>query len=136
MTRRGTNSGPGRCACLNLTIDANHNACFDCVERAFAECPVLDTHSLRWVKGYPRPPPYGWRKLDRGRYESPGGRWIAERPWMLDTPLRARWIIRERMEISAPSDCLWFTHDADWATMREAVAYALDAEEEEQRCGR
>lgn len=126
MVRRGSNRGPERCACGNLTINSQHRACYDCAERAHAECPVLDTRALRFVDGYPRPPPYGWRKLDRGRYESPDGRWIAERPWMLDTPLRARWVIRERMEISGPGDELWFTHDDDWATMREAVAYALN----------
>lgn len=63
-----------------------------------------------------------WRKIEASVYESEDGRWRVICPWRLDTSLRHRWIVQERMP-----DGEWFAHDDDYPTMREARAYAESA---------
>jgi hypothetical protein len=66
-----------------------------------------------------------WTKLGRGVYESSNGRWRVINPWQVDTSLRWRWIVQER------SDGEWWSHDNDYATMREAREYAAYADDDE-----
>ena len=59
-----------------------------------------------------------WRKVKAGVYETSDGRWRVLNPWQMDTSIRHRWIVQEHI------DGEWFAHDDDYATMREARAYA------------
>ncbi|MGH2943760.1 MAG: hypothetical protein ACRDLN_13405 [Solirubrobacteraceae bacterium] len=68
--------------------------------------------------------PDGWRKIDRGLFESPDGRWRICNPWKLRTELRHRWLVAQRRGDGAG----WHLHDTDHATLHDARAYvcALD----------
>ena len=63
--------------------------------------------------------PDGWRKIDRGLFESADGQWRIANPWKLDTELRHRWLVAERRASGAG----WSMHDGDHATLHEACAY-------------
>jgi hypothetical protein len=61
----------------------------------------------------------GWRKIDRGLFESPDGRWRIANPWRLNTELRHRWLVAQRRSDGAG----WNMHDGDHATPQDARAY-------------
>jgi hypothetical protein len=61
----------------------------------------------------------GWRKIERGLFESADGQWRIANPWKLNTELRHRWLVAERD--SAGSG--WCMHDGDHATLHDARAY-------------
>jgi hypothetical protein len=60
-----------------------------------------------------------WRKIERGLFESPDGRWRIANPWKLTTELRHRWLVAERRA----SGSGWSMHDGDHATLEDARAY-------------
>ena len=55
--------------------------------------------------------PEGWRKIDRGLFESADGQWRIANPWRLTTELRHRWLVAER----SSSGSGWCMHDGDHA---------------------
>lgn len=63
--------------------------------------------------------PDGWRKLERGLFESPDGQWRIANPWKLNTELRHRWLVAERDSTGSG----WSMHDGDYATLQDARAY-------------
>ena len=68
------------------------------------------------------PPPTvseDWRKIDRGLFESPDGRWRISNPWRQETELRHRWFVAQRRA----SGSGWSMHDGDHATRHDARAY-------------
>jgi hypothetical protein len=60
-----------------------------------------------------------WRKIDRGLFESPDGRWRISNPWKLKTELRHRWLVAERRSDGVG----WHLLDGDHATLHDARAY-------------
>lgn len=60
-----------------------------------------------------------WRKIDRGLFESPDGRWRISNPWRLETELRHRWFVAQRRSDGAG----WQMHDGNYATLHDARAY-------------
>jgi len=62
--------------------------------------------------------PDGWRKIDRGLFESADGQWRITNPWKLTTELRHRWLVAERRA----SGSGWCLHDGDHATLHDACA--------------
>jgi hypothetical protein len=60
-----------------------------------------------------------WRKIDRGLFESPDGRWRISNPWKLKTELRHRWLVAERRSGGVG----WHLLDGDHATLHDARAY-------------
>jgi hypothetical protein len=60
-----------------------------------------------------------WRKIDRGLFESPDGRWRISNPWKLKTELRHRWLVAQRRSDGAG----WNLLDGDHATLHDARAY-------------
>ena len=65
------------------------------------------------------PMPDGWRKIERGLFESPDGQWRIVNPWKLTTELRHRWLVAERRS----SGSGWNLHHGDHATVHDACAY-------------
>jgi hypothetical protein len=63
--------------------------------------------------------PHGWRKVERGLFESANGRWRIANPYKLTTELRHRWLVAER----CASGSGWCMHDGDHATLHDARAY-------------
>jgi hypothetical protein len=63
--------------------------------------------------------PDGWRKIDRGLFESADGQWRVANPWRLTTELRHRWLVAERR----CSGSGWGMHEGDHATLQDACAY-------------
>jgi hypothetical protein len=63
--------------------------------------------------------PGGWRKIERGLFESADGRWRIANPWKLSTELRHRWLVAERRS----SGLGWNMHDGDHATLHDARAH-------------
>ena len=63
--------------------------------------------------------PDGWRKIDRGLFESADGQWRIANPWKLATELRHRWLVAERRA----SGSGWSMHDGDHATLQAACSY-------------
>jgi hypothetical protein len=61
--------------------------------------------------------PDGWRKIDRGLFESADGQWRIANPSRLSTELRHRWLVAERR----CSGSGWCMHDH--ATLHDACAY-------------
>lgn len=61
----------------------------------------------------------GWRKIERGLFESADGQWRIANPWKLTTELRHRWLVAERRA----SGSGWCMHDGDHATLQDARAY-------------
>jgi hypothetical protein len=61
----------------------------------------------------------GWRKIERGLFESSDGQWRIANPWKLTTELRHRWLVAERRA----SGSGWCMHDGDYATLQDARAY-------------
>jgi len=61
----------------------------------------------------------GWRKIERGLFESADGQWRITNPWKLTTELRHRWLVTERDS----SGSGWCMHEGDYATLQEARAY-------------
>jgi hypothetical protein len=61
----------------------------------------------------------GWRKIERGLFESADGQWRICNPWKLTTELRHRWLVAERRA----SGSGWCMHDGDHATLQDARAY-------------
>jgi hypothetical protein len=60
-----------------------------------------------------------WRKIERGLFESPDGRWQIANPWRLSSELRHRWLVAERRGGGSG----WCMHDGDHATLDNARAY-------------
>jgi hypothetical protein len=60
-----------------------------------------------------------WRKIDRGLFESPDGRWRISNPWKLKTELRHRWLVAERRSDGVG----WHLLNGDHATLYDARAY-------------
>jgi hypothetical protein len=60
-----------------------------------------------------------WRKIDRGLFESPDGRWRISNPWKLKTELRHRWLVAQRRSDGVG----WHLLDGDHATLHDARAY-------------
>jgi len=58
--------------------------------------------------------PAGWRKLDRGLFESVDGQWRIANPWRVTTELRHRWLVAERRASGAG----WAMHDGNHATFK------------------
>jgi hypothetical protein len=63
--------------------------------------------------------PHGWRKIERGVFESADGQWRIANPWRLTTELRHRWLVAQRRSDGAG----WHMHDGDHATLQDARAY-------------
>ena len=63
--------------------------------------------------------PDGWRKIDRGLWESVDGQWRITNPHKLTTELRHRWLVAQRRS----SGSGWNMHDGDHATLQDARAY-------------
>jgi hypothetical protein len=63
--------------------------------------------------------PGGWRKLDRGLFESTDGEWRIANPWKLKSELRHRWLVAQRRCNGSG----WSIHDGDHATLQDACAY-------------
>ena len=63
--------------------------------------------------------PDGWRKLDRGLFESIDGQWRIANPHKLTTELRHRWLVAERRTDANG----WSMHEGDHATLQDACAY-------------
>jgi hypothetical protein len=63
--------------------------------------------------------PDGWRKIDRGLFESADGQWRIANPHKLTTELRHRWLVAQRRA----SGSGWCMHDGDHATLHDARAY-------------
>jgi hypothetical protein len=63
--------------------------------------------------------PDGWRKIDRGLFESADGQWRITNPHKLTTELRHRWLIAQRRSSGAG----WNMHAGDHATLHDARAY-------------
>lgn len=61
----------------------------------------------------------GWRKVDRGLFESLDGQWRICNPWRLKTELRHRWLVAQRRSDGAG----WNMLDDDHATLHDARAY-------------
>lgn len=61
----------------------------------------------------------GWRKIERGLFESADGQWRICNPWKLTTELRHRWLVAERRS----EGWGWNMHDGDHATLQDARAY-------------
>ena len=61
----------------------------------------------------------GWRKIERGLFESADGRWRIANPWKVTTELRHRWLVAER-RVSGSG---WCMHEGDYATLQDARAY-------------
>ena len=61
----------------------------------------------------------GWRKIDRGLFESADGQWRIANPWKLATELRHRWLVAERRA----SGTGWSMHSGDHATLHDACVY-------------
>jgi len=61
----------------------------------------------------------GWRKIDRGLWESADGQWRIANPYKLTTELRHRWLVAQRRS----SGSGWNMHDGDHATLQDAHAY-------------
>jgi hypothetical protein len=66
--------------------------------------------------------PDGWRKIERGLFESADGQWRITNPWKLNTELRHRWLVAQRRT----SDSGWRMHDDDHATLHDACAYVAE----------
>jgi hypothetical protein len=64
-------------------------------------------------------PDDGWRKLNRGLFDSADGQWRIANPYKLTTELRHRWLIAQRRSSGAG----WNMHDGDHATQHVARAY-------------
>jgi hypothetical protein len=60
--------------------------------------------------------PDGWRKIDRGLFESADGQWRIANPWRLTTKLRHRWLVAERRCGGSG----WYMHHS---TLHDACAY-------------
>jgi hypothetical protein len=72
----------------------------------------------------PQPPritpvPDGWRKIERGLFESADGQWRIANPWRLTTELRHRWLVAQRRA----DETGWHMHDGDHATLHDAHTY-------------
>lgn len=63
--------------------------------------------------------PDGWRKIERGLFESADGHWRIANPHKLTTELRHRWLVAQRHSSGAG----WCMHDGDHATLHDARAY-------------
>jgi hypothetical protein len=63
--------------------------------------------------------PAGWRKIERGLWESTDGQWRIANPWKLNTELRHRWLVAQRRS----SGSGWCLHDGDHATLHDARTY-------------
>jgi hypothetical protein len=63
--------------------------------------------------------PEDWRKIERGLFESPDGKWRIANPWKLTTELRHRWLVAQR----SASGSGWCMHAGDHATLHDARAY-------------
>lgn len=63
--------------------------------------------------------PEGWRKIDRGLFESADGEWRIANPWRLNTELRHRWLVAQRRA----SGQGWNMHGGNHATLQDARAY-------------
>jgi hypothetical protein len=63
--------------------------------------------------------PDGWRKIERGLFESADGRWRIANPYKLTTELRHRWLVAQRRG----SGSGWSMLDGDHATLHDARAY-------------
>ena len=61
----------------------------------------------------------GWRKIDRGLFESHDGQWRISHPWKLKTELRHRWFVAQRRSDGTG----WHMHDGNHATLQDARAY-------------
>jgi hypothetical protein len=61
----------------------------------------------------------GWRKIERGLFESADGRWRIANPWRLNAELRHRWLVAERNTTGSG----WSMHEGDHATLQDARAY-------------
>jgi hypothetical protein len=61
----------------------------------------------------------GWRKIERGLFESPDGQWRIVNPHKLTTELRHRWLVAERRA----SGSGWCMHDGDHTTLHDARAH-------------
>jgi hypothetical protein len=61
----------------------------------------------------------GWRKIERGLFESADGQWRITNPWKLSTELRHRWFVAQRRFGGSG----WCMHDGDHATLHDARAY-------------
>jgi hypothetical protein len=64
-------------------------------------------------------PDDGWRKLNRGLFESADGQSRITNPHMLTTELRHRWLVAQRRSGATG----WNMHDGDHATLHDARAY-------------
>jgi len=66
----------------------------------------------------------GWRKIDRGLFESADGQWRITNPHKLTTELRHRWLVAERRADGSG----WSMHNGDHATLHDACAYVSSCE--------
>jgi len=69
--------------------------------------------------GRKKPMPDGWRKIERGLFESADGQWRIANPWKVTVELRHRWLVAERDSTGSG----WCMHDGDHPTLHEARAY-------------
>jgi hypothetical protein len=61
----------------------------------------------------------GWRKIERGLFESSDGQWRMVNPWKVNTELRHRWLVAERNSTGSG----WSMHDRDHPTLQDARVY-------------
>jgi hypothetical protein len=61
----------------------------------------------------------GWRKIERGLFESRDGQWRITNPWKATTELRHRWLVAEGDSTGSG----WCMHHGDYATLQDARAY-------------
>jgi hypothetical protein len=61
----------------------------------------------------------GWRKIERGLFESADGLWRIVNPWTLSTELRHRWFVAQRRSVGSG----WCMYDGDHATLHDARTY-------------
>jgi hypothetical protein len=69
----------------------------------------------------------GWRKIERGLFESADGEWRIANPYKLTTELRHRWLVAQRRSGGSG----WCLHDGDHATLHDARAYVGHVTREE-----
>jgi len=63
--------------------------------------------------------PDGWRKIERGLFESADAQWRIAHPWKLSTELRHRWLVAQRRS----SGSGWCMHYGDHLTLHDARSY-------------